>query len=233
MRRDTARHGQPVKPLASRSARKNRRKPPKASPGLLDERQNPERSKRGRRTIADNFLLGGRNAWLSFFEQCWHEVGWSLLEIRKHRTSTIEEIQKVLEPVQGKPNCYLADCFLRGSPQAVEAKELRTNRIKNSHLHDEIREMRSERREVEFSCAHAENALREAGEQDKETIEAEAKKRKGRLLELNENLRAAENESNDLDEKVRNQETYRYCLQLLDFLCKGNTRSNPFLSLMR
>lgn len=93
--------------------------------------------------------------------------------------------------------------------------------------------MRSERREVEFSCAHAENALREAGEQDKETIEAEAKKRKGRLLELNENLRAAENESNDLDEKVRNQETYRYCLQLLDFLCKGNTRSNPFLSLMR
>jgi hypothetical protein len=228
LRRDTARHGQPVKPLSSRSTRTNRQKPPKASPSVLDERQNPERSKGGRRTIADNFLLGGRNAWLSFFEQCWHEVGWSLLEIRKHRTSTIEEIQKVLEPVRGKPNCYLADCFLRGSPQAVEAKELRTNRIKNSHLHDEIREMRSERREMEFSCAHAENALKEAGEQDKETIEVEAKKRKGCLLELDENLLRAENESNDLDEKVQNQETYRYCLQLLDFLCKGKYAVKPF-----
>jgi len=121
----------------------------------------------------------------------------------------------------------LADCFLRGSPQASEGKELRANRKKASDLHDEVQRMQSQHRELESSCAYAENALKEVGEQDKEAIEAEATKRKGRLLDLNESLRRAESERNDLDEKLHNQEAHWYCSQLLEFLCKGKYAVKP------
>lgn len=196
-------------------------------PVLLAEPRNPEKPKRGRRTTADNFLVGGRNNWHSFFERYWHEIGWSLLEIRKRRTGTMEEIRNIFKPLQGKPNSYGADCFLRGSPQPVEGKELRKNWKRASNLHDEIRKMQSQRREQEFSCAMAENALKVAVELERDEIEAEANKRKGDLRELIENLQKAETESKELDTKVRDQETYVYCLQLLDYLCKGRYAVKP------
>jgi hypothetical protein len=191
--------------------------------------QAPESRKRGRPTTADNFLEGFRNDWLSFFERRWHEIGWSLLEIRKRRASTIEEIQRLFEPLQGKLNCHLADCFLRGSPQPAEGKELRAKRMRVGKLYDEVQKMQSERREQDFSCAIAENALKETSEEYREAIEEEVKKKKGHLQELNENLQRAETEANDLDKKVRGWETHFDCSQLLDFLCKGKYAIKPFV----
>lgn len=197
-------------------------------PVLLAELPNPEKPKRGRRTTADNFLLGFRNNWHSFLERNWHEIGWTLLQIRRRRTSTMEEIQKIFEPLRGKLNNHCADCFLGGSPQPVTGKELRANRIKSSKLHDEIQKMYTHRQEVESSWAYAENALKVAGEQEKKAIEAEAKERKERLQELNENLKRIQSESSELDKKVREQETYFYCSQLLAYLCKGKYAVEPF-----
>ncbi|MHB8486156.1 MAG: hypothetical protein ACYDCM_10580 [Candidatus Acidiferrales bacterium] len=217
----TGQRTKPIKSLTRNTPLQN------ASLSLLEETHNSAKVKRGRRTTGDNLLLGSRNDWLSFFERCWHETGWSLVEIRKRRMNKIEEIRKIFEPLQGKPNYSRADCFLRGSPEPVEGNELRANRIKASKLHYEIQETESQRREMEFSRAHAESALTQADEQDREAIENEVKKRKGRLLELGENLRRAEIESNDLDRKVLDQETHWYCAQLLDFLCNGKYAVKP------
>lgn len=190
--------------------------------------QNPEKPKRGRRTIAENFLVGGRNNWHSFLERYWHEIGWPFLEIRRCRTTTMEEIRRIFEPLQGKQNTYCADNFLRGDPQAVTAKELRANRIKASKLHYEIQNMHSQRQEIEFSCAIAENALKDTCEEYREAIETEAKQRKERLRELNANLQVAQARSSELDKMVRGQETWFYCSQLLAYLCKGNYAVRPF-----
>ncbi len=70
----------------------------------------PEKRKKGRPTIPDNFLLGSRNSWLHFLEEAWPEIGLSLLNIRKDPSTTIEDIQKVFEPVQSKDNCDHGNC---------------------------------------------------------------------------------------------------------------------------
>jgi hypothetical protein len=223
-----ARQKESVKPRAVSKAEVFPLNSEELYPGLLVEPQNPEKPKRGRRTTADNFLVGFRNGWHSLLERFWHEIGWSLLEIRRRRTGTLDEIRKIFEPLQGKPNCYRADCFLRGSPQPVEGKELRINWKKASKLHDEIQRMHSQRQEMEFSCAQAESALKVANEQEKDAIAAEVDKRKGRLRELIENLQRAETESKELDTKVHDQETYVYCSQLLNILCNGKYAVEPF-----
>jgi hypothetical protein len=225
---DQAQHEEPGKPRISEPGvyPLNLEEP---YPVLLAEPLNPENPRRGRRTTPDNFLVSGLNNWHSFLERNWHEIGWSLLEIRRHRTATMEGIRKILEPLQGKPNNYCADNFLRGFPQAVTAKELRANRIKDSKLHYEVQAMQSQRQELERLCAYAESAVRVAEEQVKEAIETEAKERKERLQELNANLQKAQAESNELDAKVRDQETYFYCSQLLAYLCKGNYAVEPFV----
>jgi hypothetical protein len=174
--------------------------------------------KRGRPTVPDNFLLGARNSWLYYLEEAWPEIGLPLLNIRKAGIGTIEDIQKIFEPVQSKDNCDHGKAFLHGSPQPVEGKELRRTRIRNSALSYEIQEMQSQHSELLRSCVEAENTLRHVDEQEKEIVQTEIKRRKESLLQLEEGLRQAESKSNKLNKVVLSAETYWYCSQLLAFL---------------
>lgn len=186
-----------------------------------------ERPKRGRRTTANNFLVGARNGWLYFFQGFWHEIGWYLLQIRERGSSTIDEIRSVVEPVRAKGNGQLANCFLRGSPQSSEGKERRSNRKRLSSLHIEIQRMQNERQELETNCGYAQTALKDVHEQYRDAIEAELEEKRRRLQELTQNLRTAEDEGKHLEETICNQESHFYCSQLLDFLCKGKYAVKP------
>ncbi|HEV2314647.1 MAG TPA: hypothetical protein VGR94_05035 [Candidatus Acidoferrales bacterium] len=186
-----------------------------------------EKPKRGRRTTADNFLLGARNSWLYFFEGFWHDIGWSLLQVRERGNSSIDEIRSVFEPVRAKGNGQLANCFLRGSPQSSEGEERRSNRKRLSGLHIEIQRMQGERQELETNCGYAETALKDVHEQYRDAIEAELEEKGRRLLELTQKLQSAEDESKHLEETICNQESYFYCSQVLDFLYKGKYAVKP------
>lgn len=177
-----------------------------------------QKRKRGRPTIQDNFLLESRNYWRSFFEQCWPEVGWPLLCIRKRRSSGIEDVRKAFEIVRGKPHCDSAEVFLRGSPIQTTRKELLNNRIRSNKLHYEIQRLQSERPQLQLACTEAENALKDAGAEDRERIQVEVTRRREGLRQLEENLSKAESEIVELDKTVRGQEVYWYCSQLIDFL---------------
>jgi hypothetical protein len=148
--------------------------------------------------------------------------------MRKQRSGGVmENVRRIFEPLKGKANCYLSEVFLRGTPQPVDGKELRANRIRSSRLHSEIQELQSQFRELEFSCLEADRALARADGQDKAIVQAQADQRKHSLLELEERLRQAEKESKELEKKVVDQETYWYCSQLLDFLLKGRYAIEP------
>ncbi len=197
------------------------------SPSWLPGPPEPAKPKKGRPTVADNFLLGGRNDWLSFFEECWPGIGFGLLGIRKLGGGTIEDLRKVFEPIQGGNRHDLAHVFLGGSPQEVDSKTLRANRIRASKLRYEIQGMHHLRLDLVRSCAEAESALAQAGEQGQEIIQAEAIQRKERLRELDAKLAQAETESKELDRRVENEEAYWYCSELLDFLGKGRCAIKP------
>lgn len=179
----------------------------------------PERPKRGRPTIPDNFLLGFREGWLYYLEECWPEFGWHLLRIRKAGNGKIADIQKIFGCVPRKDHCRHGEAFLSGSPQPVSGMEFRANRLKSGRLRDEIQRMRDHRPELVRSCREGEEALKQVGEQEREKIGATLNKKRGLLSQLDQNLNAAEMELKKLDRIVPGQETYWYCSQLLDYLC--------------
>jgi len=184
-----------------------------------------KKSRRGRPTIASNFLLGLRNAWIYLLEQNWPEIGWRLLCIRNQRTATIEDIQEAMMPLMGKPNGGLAAPYYRESSESADAREIRGNRKKLSKLAQQILAMQAKRVtqeqlccEVELALKQPEDMLKDADPKVKETIQLEVTRRRESLVRIADNLGKLESERDALSRKLLDQESYFYRAELLDFL---------------
>jgi hypothetical protein len=177
------------------------------------EMAEPEKPKRGRRTVPDNFLLGSRNNWLSMFEENWADIGFPLLEIRRTGRGTIDDVRKVFDSFEGTDTGAFSKVFLQGTPQQVTGKEIRANRLFNSTVHRNIEGMRSRQANLMRSHAEVEHALEEPGYQDNEILQTQEKQIKGRLLQLEEDLGRAERELPQFDQQKRDQESYWYCFE--------------------
>lgn len=184
-------------------------------------------NKGGRPTIADNLLLGSRNQWRSFFEQCWHDIGWPLLQIRRRRNSTLKDVQQVFKTVEGKAYCDHAMAFLRGEPQETTVMMLREQRIASSNLRFELQDMQRAHPELQQACAVAQSAAEQAGENYKVPIQLEAAHRRKVSNRHARKIKAKETKCLALECTVRNQETYLYCYELLDFLRSRRYAVNP------
>src|SRR2546422_8764514 len=128
--------------LAAAGSRRSRKSAEKKLGGAAVSAQSStltETPKRGRRTIPDNFLLGARNAWATLLEECWPEIGWSLLCIRERPDSTIDDVRKAFEPVKRNPhNPGLAEAFYRESSETAKPADVRKNREQLGKLRAQI-----------------------------------------------------------------------------------------------
>ncbi|MGH9684409.1 MAG: hypothetical protein ACRD4S_12465 [Candidatus Acidiferrales bacterium] len=212
--------GLAVIPL-DRASMKRKTQASKQNAVTLREERSP-----GRPTIGNNFLLGSRNHWLSFFEECWPEIGWQMLQIRKRRSSTIEDVQRLF--VKGRPRCDRAEVFLRGSLQPpVSMQNLRRDRTKSSELRLEIQKMQSTRQELQVSLTEAESALKQASEKDRSRIQMEVTRRAELLHQHDRVFETKQSECIVLEQTVPDGETYSYCFELLDFLRSGRRALTP------
>jgi hypothetical protein len=178
-----------------------------------------EKPKRGRRTIPDNFLLGARNAWAALLEESWPEIGWPLLQIRKHRTSTIDDVRKAFHSVKSKPhNPGLAAAFYRGTFEVATPTEVRRNRNRQGDLQGKLIHLRAKVDEVQRSVWEIDAALKNAGPEHTSAIEKEIAKRRQELVEFQSGFNRLTSEELNLGEKCSDQEAYVYASELLDFL---------------
>jgi len=184
-------------------------------------------NKGGRPTIADDLLLGSRNQWRSFFEQFWHDIGWPLLQIRRHRNSTFKDVQQVFRTVEGRPHCDHARAFLGGEPQETTVMTLREQRIASSNLRFELQDMQRAHPELQQACAVAQSAVEQADENYKIPMQLEAAHRQKVSNRHARKIKARETKCLALECTVRNQETYLYCSELLDFLRSRRYALNP------
>ena len=174
--------------------------------------------KGGRPTIPDNFLLGSRNQWRAFFEQCWPDIGWPLLQIRKRRSSAIKDVRRVFESVAGKPKCDHANAFLRGEPRRITVQALRKQTIASNKLRYEVQDMQNKRPELPRLCLEAANALSQASEAENAAIQAELVRRIHAVKQYEGSFDVKERECIALEKQVRDGEVYLYCSELLNFL---------------
>ena len=181
-------------------------------------------NKGGRPTVTDDSLAFSRNQWCFFFETCWPEVGWPLLQIRKRKGSTLKNVQNVFKKVDDKALCGHANAFLRGEPQHTTVAALRKQRIASTKLRYELEDMKRAHPELERACAEAKSAIEQATETNKSAIQLEAANRR-RLLDRNaRKIKAQTTKYLALESTLRNQETFLYCSELLDFL-RGRRRA--------
>ena len=178
-----------------------------------------EKPKRGRRTIPDNFLLGARNAWAALLEESWPEIGWPLLEIRKHRTSTIDDVRKAFQPVKSKPhNPGLAAPFYSETFEVATPTDVRRNRTRQGELQGQLIHLRAKVDEVQRSVWEIDAALKNAGPQHTTAIQTEIAKRRQELVQVQTDFNRLTSEEKSLGVKCSDQEAYVYASQLLDFL---------------
>lgn len=188
-------------------------------------------NKGGRPTIPDNLLLGSRNQWRVFFEQCWPEIGWPLSRIRKRRSSTITDVQSAFRRVVDKPHCDHAKVFLRGEPQRITVRKLRKYTLASSRLRYELQDMQREYPGLQRACAEAANAVKQADKKDKATFRNERRRRRRKLRQHEKTFAAKQRESVSLEDQLRNGEMYLYCSELLSFLRSEGKRKRALTPL--
>jgi hypothetical protein len=189
--------------------------------------ESEKRCKGGRPTITDGFLAAGRNQWRRFFEGCWPEIGWPLLQIRKRRNSTLKDVQNVFRNIGDKPLCDHANAFLLGEPQSTTVAAFRKQRIASTKLRDELHDMRRAHAQLERACIEANSAVQEADEVNKSAIRREVARRR-RLMNRNaKEIKARETTYQTGECDLRNKQTFLYCSEMLDFLRSGRRALTP------
>ena len=179
----------------------------------------PEKTKRGPRTIPDNFLLGNRNAWTELLEQSWLKIGWSLLRIRDKRASTVEDVRKAMEPVKGIPhNSGLAAPFYRETLERAKPSAVIKIRIHVGDLDAEITKIQAKRDEAFRSCLSADAAMRTTGPEDKDIVQEEALNRLQLMLQLADDFSNLTMRREAMRKRWLDQEAYIFQSELLDFL---------------
>jgi hypothetical protein len=176
---------------------------------------------RGRPSIADNFLVGTRNAWVSLLEESWPDVGWGLLSIRKRPRSSIQDIQSVLAPLKEKSNGILASALLRqAAPGATTSELIRQSRKSLSDLDQTIRRMSSEVNDAIWRCNETTTALEQrlSDQPQRETIENECIQRYVHRIRLQKNFPALEQEAAVAARNLADEEANFCQTQLLKFL---------------
>lgn len=187
-----------------------------------------EKAKRGRQTIADNFLLGRRDAWAVLLEQCWPEIGWPLLCIRDRRSSTIEDIRTIFEPVKIHPyNPGMAASLYRESSEHASVAEVRKNKIRYGKLNEKIYQVQPKRDDQERRYREALSALQTVAPGEKDAIQEAVTQRQAQFVQAEIELRTLKQEFDALAQKVGDQEAYVSRAELLDFLLSRRYAVNP------
>jgi hypothetical protein len=178
-----------------------------------------EKSKRGPRTVPDNFLQGSRNSWVQLLEESWLKVGWPLLQIRNKRSSSVRDIRNSLEPLKEMMhNSGLAASFYHQTLEPARPAEVLKTRRRIGDLDAEIIKVQAKRDESFRSCLDADKAMKMAGPEDEDIIRGEALNRFQRLLQSASDLRELGDDREKLHRKSVNQTAYVFQTELLDFL---------------
>lgn len=159
----------------------------------------PKKKKGGRPTVGENFLLGSRARWCSFFEEYWPDIGGPLLQIRKCENNTIEDVRKAFDSIKGRPRSESADVFLHSSSVPVSPQALIRQKIAGNKMRFEIQGLQKESAELEGSLAQAENAFKTSSTNERPILRDELNLRTELLRKNQESILTKRRECVELE----------------------------------
>jgi len=178
---------------------------------------------------ADGFLIGSRNAWVVFLEQCWPIIGSRILSIAQQPASTIEDVRQAFLPAKEHPyNSGLATAFYRDSAQQATPADVLSTAIGLDAVNAEALQATADREQAGRSLAAAEGAVALAkNPEEKEQVQRAVRQRKDDLAQLETKLTRLLDTHKGLDETLRDQQAFVSRSQMLDFLLAAEYPVDP------
>lgn len=178
---------------------------------------------------ADGFLVGSRNAWVRFLEQCWPIIGSKILSIPQEPASTIDDVRRAFLPAMEHPHDsglathFYRERILQATPAGVVSTGAQLDRVGA-----EVLQATADRDQAARSCSEAEAALRLAtNPKDKEHVQRVVKQRKEDLAQLDAKLSDLQQTQKQLDETLLDQQAYVSRREMLDFLLTTEQPADP------
>jgi hypothetical protein len=168
----------------------------------------------------DGFLVGSRNAWLRFLEQCWPIIGSQILSIAQEPTSTMDGVRRAFLPAKEHPyDSGLATHFYRERIQQATPADVVNTGIRLDRVGADVLQATADREQAARSCTEAEAALGLAtNPKDKEQVQLVVQQRKEDLAQLDAKLSDLQQTQKQLDEALLDQQAYVSRSEMLDFL---------------
>jgi hypothetical protein len=177
----------------------------------------------------DGFLVGSRNAWVRFLEQCWPIIGPQILSIAQKSASTIEDVRRAFLPAKEHPHdAGLGTHFYRARIQQATPADVVDSGTRFDQVAAEILQVTADKDRLARSCAEAQAALGLAtNPKEKEHVEQVVQQRKENLTQLDAKLAELQRKEKDLEETLRNQQAYVCRSEMLDFLLAAKHPVDP------
>lgn len=177
----------------------------------------------------DGFLVGSRNAWARFLEQCWPIIGPQILSIAQKFASTIEDVRRAFLPAKEHPHdAGLGTHFYRERIQQATPADVVDSGTRFDQVAAEILQVTADKDRVARSCAEAQAALGLAtNPKEKEHVEQVVQQRKENLTHLDAKLAELQRRQKELEETLRDQQAYVCRSEMLDFLLAAEQPVDP------
>ena len=177
----------------------------------------------------DGFLVGNRNAWVRFLEQCWPVIGPQILSIPQKPASTIEDVRRAFLPAKEHPHdAGLGTHFYRERIQQASPADVVGTGMRFAQVAAEILQTTADKDRAAHLCADAQAALAlAANPKDKEHVERVVQQRKENLTRLDAKLAELQRTQKDLEETLRDQQAYVCRSEVLDFLLAADHPVDP------
>jgi hypothetical protein len=177
----------------------------------------------------DGFVIGSRNAWIRFLEQCWPIIGPQILSLAREPGSTVEDVRRALLPAKDHAHdSGLATHFYRERIQQATPADVVSTGMRFDQLAAEILQATADKDHAARSCAEAEAALGFAtNPKDKEHVERVVQQRKENLTQLDGELAELQCAQKNLEETLRDQQAYVCRSEMLDFLLVAEQSVDP------
>ena len=178
---------------------------------------------------ADGFLVGSRNAWVRFLEQCWPIIGSQMLSIAQEPASTMDDVRRAFLPAKDHAHeSGLATHFYREHIQHATPADVVSTGMRFDQVAAEVLQTTADRDSAARSCTEAEAALALAiNPKNKEHVQRVVQQRKENVAQLDAKRAELQRAQKELEETLLEQQAYVSRSEMLDFLLAAEQPVDP------
>jgi len=188
----------------------------------MDDADESNATKLGRRTIRDGWLSGNRDALLNMFAFEWPEIGWQLAAPENR-----DALRLALQPLGDHANRQYINRLLRATSARGDEHEIREKRAALGGAVTEMHTAQSRCSKCVAACRDIEAATIQATAEQFEIVQLESSKRRIECQTAQDRSRFATKMQLNLENELVDEEAAYAQDQLLIFIGKGKYAFHP------